>query len=79
LKKLLFISLIVFFSCSKNKKCGEIVQKYIQNDKYYFAMIAINSSNNSNNTTGGGDVFGDAEVSIEIYNSFEIGDEYCIE
>ena len=42
-------------------------------------MIAINSSNNSNNTTGGGDVFGDAEVSIEVYNSFGIGDEYCIE
>lgn len=42
-------------------------------------MIAIDSSNNSSNTTGGGDVFGDAEVSFEVYNSFEIGDEYCIE
>ena len=25
------------------------------------------------------DVYGDVEITKEIYNSFEIGDEYCVD
>jgi hypothetical protein len=72
---ILFISLV---SCVKKKSCGEIVQKYNGNGKYYFAMRAIGSSS-GNDDIGGGDVFGDAEVSKKIYEPFKVGEEYCIE
>lgn len=72
---ILFVSLV---SCVEKKSCGEIVQKYTDNGKYYFAMRAIGGSS-GNDDIGGGDVFGDAEVSKKIYESYKVGEEYCIE
>ena len=44
--------------------------------KYFFAMTAIGGGGG---VDGNGDVFGDAEVSKKNYESFNIGEEYCIE
>ena len=41
-------------------------------------MIAFGGSSSSSDDPSGGDVFGDAEVTLEVYNSFNIGDEYCV-
>jgi hypothetical protein len=42
-KLLLLLLLIPLVSCLEKKSCGKIVQKYIDNGKYYFAMRAIGS------------------------------------
>lgn len=74
------ILLILFsFSCIAKKDCGEIVQKYSTDGRYFFAMKAIGGGGASNGNNGNGHVFGDVEVSIKIYQSFDIGEDYCIE
>ena len=79
MKKLLLLLLFIpLVSCIEKKSCGEIVQKYTDNGKYYFAMRAIAGSS-GNNDSGGGPVFGDAEVSKKNYELFKVGEEYCIE
>lgn len=81
MKALKFLLPVLFFlliSCGDDRNCGEIVQKFTENGKYYFAMIAFGGSSSNSNDPSGGDVFGDAEVTLEVYNSFNIGDEYCV-
>jgi hypothetical protein len=81
LKALKFLFPVLFFlliSCGDDRNCGEIVQKFAENGKYYFAMIAFGGSSSNSDDPSGSDVFGDAEVTLEVYNSFNIGDEYCI-
>ena len=71
MKKFLFISFLLILSCNDND-CGDIVDKYERDGKYFFTLIRWNSNNN--NSEGGGQ----AEVSRETYDSFNIGEEYCI-
>ena len=81
MKALKFLFPVLFFLliyCGDDRNCGEIVQKFTENGKYYFAMIAFGGSSSNSDDPSGGDVFGDAEVTLEVYNSFNIGDEYCI-
>ena len=78
LKFLFPVLFFFFFSCGDDRNCGEIVQKFTENGKYYFAMIAFGGSSSNSDDPSGGDVFGDAEVTLEVYNSFNIGDEYCV-
>tara|TARA_B100001094_G_C17892186_1_gene652258 strand:+ start:186 stop:341 length:156 start_codon:yes stop_codon:yes gene_type:complete len=51
------------------------VDKYIVDGQYFFTLVSQSGNNNNENSDGGGQ----AEVSREIYNSFNIGEEYCIE
>ena len=62
-----------FFSCVSND-CGDIVDKYVNNGKYFFTLVS-NSGNSDDNNEGGGQ----AEVSKETYDSFSVGQEYCID
>ncbi len=78
LKFLFPVLLFLLISCGDDRNCGEIVQKFTENGKYYFAMIAFGGSSSNSDDPSGGDVFGDAEVTLEVYNSFNIGDEYCV-
>ena len=78
LKFLFPVLFFLFISCGDDRNCGEIVQKFTENGKYYFAMIAFGGSSSNSDDPSGGDVFGDAEVTLEVFNSFNIGDEYCI-
>ena len=71
MKKFLFISLFLFLSCNDND-CGDIVDKYERDGKYFFTLIR--GISNNNNSEGGGR----AEVSKQTYDSFNIGEEYCI-
>ena len=80
MKALKFLFPVLFFlliSCGDDRNCGEIVQKFTQDGKYYFAMIAFGGSSSSDDPSGG-NVYGDTEVTLEIYNSHNIGEEYCI-
>ena len=78
LKLFITVLFILFVSCGDERDCGEIVQKFTQDGKYYFAMVAFGGSSSNSDDPSGGDVFGDAEVTLDVYNSFNIGDEYCI-
>lgn len=71
MKKFLFISFLLILACNDND-CGDIVDKYERDGKYFFTLTRGNSNNN--NSEGGGQ----AEVSRETYESFKIGEEYCI-
>ena len=74
IKIFLGIYFLIFISCSLHEKsCGEIVRKYIQDDNYFFAMKAFGGNSDAD------DVYGDVEITKEIYNSFEIGDQYCVD
>jgi hypothetical protein len=79
MKKLFFLFyMLSILCCSPEKRnCGDIVQKYSKNGKYFFALTAIGGDSGTDG--GPGDVFGDTEVTKEIYNSYNVGDGYCLE
>ena len=47
------------------------------NRKYYFVIIVEKSSGGGDDNPGGGIGYADAEVNLETYNSFNVGDEFC--
>ena len=80
----LFGIILILYSCQNDdEKCGQIIQKAINNSIYYFIIQTDNDSNNNyydENSPGiPDDGIRQGSVSEEIYNSFEIGDEYCSE
>ena len=82
-KLILFGICLILFSCqNNNEKCGQIIQKAINNSIYYFIIQTDNDSNNyydENSPRIPDDGIRQGSVSEEIYNSFKIGDEYCSE
>jgi|TARA_B110000259_G_C14017567_1_gene401898 uncharacterized linocin/CFP29 family protein len=72
-----------FFSCQKsNEKCGQIIQKEIIASNYYFILQTdnyINYYNTPQDSTLPDNGVRQGSVSKEIYDAFEIGDEYCSE
>ena len=81
-KLILFGIILILYSCQNDdEKCGQIIQKAINNSIYYFIIQTDNDSNNNyydENSPGiPDDGIRQGSVSEEIYNSFEIGDEYC--
>ena len=82
-KLILFGICLILFSCqNNNEKCGQIIQKAINNSIYYFIIQTDNDSNNYYDENSPGipdDGIRQGSVSEEIYNSFKIGDEYCSE
>ncbi|MGY8966667.1 MAG: hypothetical protein ACKVHJ_05640 [Flavobacteriales bacterium] len=82
-KLILFGICLILSSCqNNNEKCGQIIQKAINNSIYYFIIQTDNDSNNYYDENSPGipdDGIRQGSVSEEIYNSFKIGDEYCSE
>ena len=72
MKKIIFLFFLIFISCDSND-CGDIVDKYERDGKYFFTLTRGNSNNN--NSEGGGQ----SEVTKETYESFSVGQEYCLE
>ena len=66
---LLFTSILV--SCEKKDECLIIREKASQNGEYYF----IDRSGLVDENT----VAGQVNVSLEVFNQYSIGDEYCID
>ena len=56
--------------------CGDIVDKYSTlTGKYYFTLVNRAGATTQSGSGGGGE----AEVSKDVYDSFSIGDEYCLD
>ena len=84
MRKLILLGIsLILCSCQNNdEKCGQIIQKAINNSVYYFIIQTDNDSNNNYDENSPGipdDGLRQGSVSEEIYNSFKIGDEYCSE
>ena len=51
-----------------------IRDRYVTDGKYFFTLVSSSGSPSNENSEGGGQ----AEVTREVYESFGVGDEYCI-
>lgn len=82
-KLLLLLVCFCFLNCQKSdEKCGQIIKKEIIEANYYFVLQTdeyINYYNTPQDTTLPDNGVRQGKVSKEVYDSFEIGDEYCSE
>mgnify|MGYP006249277911 CR=1 FL=1 len=82
MKRILIILFIVFSiqSCKSDDKCGEIINKVIVENNYKFILCFSNCSRNTgSNSNPSVPVEGEVPVTKNIYNEFEIGEDYCAE
>lgn len=77
-RAILMIS-IFFLSCSKDQECIFIRDKGEESGSYYFYFNANYYSNSQTNNLGGviDSQFASGKVSKQVYDSHNIGDEYC--
>ena len=73
MKKALIFLILVITGCSKETGCVEIKDKGSGGGKYFFYW------NEKLTNVQNQIVIMSGSVSEEVYNSFEIGDEYCVE
>lgn len=69
-----------FFGCNKDEDCITILEKKTLNSKYYFLFETeenIFSNTNNLQSTNIPDQYSSGEVTSEIYQKFNVGDEYC--
>tara|TARA_B100000902_G_scaffold331503_1_gene328944 strand:- start:1055 stop:1303 length:249 start_codon:yes stop_codon:yes gene_type:complete len=77
--KFILLIFIFFFSCSNDEECVIIREKAEKSNSYYF-YFSTNylSTTQPNNLMGNIDSgYASGKVSKEIYEKYEIGDEYC--
>lgn len=76
MKKLLLFSVFFVFSCDDDTRCFTVVQKTISNGE--FILVGDFDTSNSDDD---GPLNGYADVNLtvsqEVYNAYNIGDEYC--
>ncbi len=71
---------IFLFSCEKQKDCIIITQKRIIGEQYYFFFEnenAFQQAGQNNNNPSIPDTEGSGVVTPEVYDTYQIGDEYC--
>ena len=84
IKRFLVISVLIFFSKCQlpDERCGTIIQKSIIDNNYYLVLQTdeyINYLNNPNQPNLPDDGVRQGKVSKEIYENFNVGEEYCSE
>lgn len=76
MKKLLLIPALFIFSCDNDQDCFTIIQKIITNGEFVLARDFDTSSIDDEGLPNGyADV--NLELSQEVYDSYNVGDEYC--
>ena len=79
----LYAFLVLFFNCQKDvDRCGQIIQKLDQGGSYYFVLQAddyIRSYGDPDLPGIPDDGIRQGKVTKEIYDQFNIGDDYCSE
>jgi len=76
-KLLIFLFIIVIYSCAKETGCVEITFKEESNGNFYFHWGPLTAALGIDED-GSGQPFS-GSVSEQVYNEFEIGDTYCVE
>ena len=69
--------MLYILSCSVSNRCGEIVSKVEEDDRYLFVLRFNDNTNFSNDFNG--ILESEVEVNLNIYQSFNVGDKYCVE
>ena len=78
MKKLLLILTFFILCCDDDQNCFTIIQKTITNGE--FVLVGdFDTSNNDDDGLPNGYADVNLEVSQEIYDSYNVGDEYCYE
>lgn len=77
MNKLLFFIAIIVFGCSKETGCVKITLKEETNGKYYFYWGNRNNALDVDEDVPSQPLSG--SVSKEVFDAYEIGDEYCVE
>ena len=77
MKKLLILSALFIFACSDDdKNCFTIIDKIISDNEFIFVGDFDTSNTTTDGTLNGyGDI--NLEVSEDVYNAYDEGDEYC--
>ena len=75
-KLLIFLFIIVIYSCAKETGCVEITLKEQSNGKFYFywgplTALGIDEDGSGQPLSG--------SVTEQVYTQYEIGDTYCVE
>ena len=67
----------VLFCCDVDRDCFTIIQKTVSNGQFLFIGTFEDNQNTSDEdpTIGFADV--NLEVSQDVYNAYELGDQYC--
>ena len=80
MNKFLTLMFAVFlFGCGGSvNDCGEIYTKYFKGAEYFLVVNLSNQGLNDNDSPGG-EILADAKVSKSVYDSKNIGDDYCFE
>ena len=84
MKKILFIGVLISLNCCQkpDEKCGQIIQKTMISEKYYFILQTdenIHYYSNPSNPTIPDDGIRQGAVTKEVYDSFSVGEKYCTE
>ena len=78
---ILIFLISLFFNCKKNDDCIEIEEKRDINGEYYFyfrgTISGVGGTPAGPEDGFSEDRLGSGKVSKEIYDSHEIGDQYC--
>ena len=79
MRKFIFLIIMsLLFSCNIDDKCGEIIDKVID-DNRFLLVIRFDSGGGTNQGDFDGELVDDIEVNEEIFSSFDEGDNYCVE
>ena len=79
MSKFIFLIIIsLFLGCNIDDKCGEIIDKVID-DNRFLLVIRFDNGGGTNQADFNGELVDDIEVNEEIFSSFDEGDNYCVE
>ena len=80
IRVILFLFFLISVCCSKQEECVIIRNKEEMKGDYYFYFRPNYFPNSQLNDIGGNGLttdFAPGKVSQEIYDQYEVGDEYC--
>ena len=82
-KLYLYAFIFLFFNCQKDEnRCGQIIQKVTQGSSYYFVLQTDDYLRSYGDPDLPGipdDGIRQGSVTKEIYDQFNVGDDYCSE
>ena len=79
MRKFIFLIIIsLFLGCNIDDKCGEIIDKVID-DNRFLLVIRFDNGGGTNQADFNGELVDDIEVNEETFSSFDEGYNYCVE
>jgi hypothetical protein len=72
------IFILMLTACTSDNRCGEIINKINDNERYLF-VIRFSNGSGTNNDDFNGVLESDVTVDAETFALFEKGEDYCVE